>query len=82
MTVMVALKTGWYVQPRLTHCIVEPGIIMAGDTHVSLVVSTPHPLIDNPVKIDSISLSNYYIARQTEHESGCLFSILFDLSVR
>lgn len=53
MTVIVALKTGDYLQPRGQHFTVEPGIVMAGDTRVSFINgSQPHE--DDHIKVDTV----------------------------
>lgn len=55
MTVVVAVKSGSYLQPAGRQISFEPGIVMAGDTRVSLVGGKQRLLPeDNHVKVDSI----------------------------
>ena len=60
MTVIIALKTGGYLQPRGLSLTVEPGIVMAGYTRLSFVGRLPPPPEDAHVKVDSIG--DYAIA--------------------
>lgn len=54
MTVVVAMKSGDYLQPQGRQIHFEPGIIMAGDTRLSHIGVVSHPPEDDHVKVDSI----------------------------
>jgi ATP-dependent protease HslVU (ClpYQ) peptidase subunit len=54
MTVVVALKSGDYLQPRGRLLQFEPGIVMAGDTRLSYLGRGNRPAEDDHAKVDSI----------------------------
>lgn len=54
MTVVVAVKSGDYLQPHGRQIYFEPGIIMAGDTRLSYIGGVNPPPEDDHVKVDSI----------------------------